>query len=79
MSILDGYISETQLALELGRNKATLVRWRKKQIGPPFTMMGKSVYYCRESVLLWLKANEVSPPEKHAGRVTGHFQNVRPV
>jgi len=76
MSILDDYLSEAQLAKELNRNPATLVRWRKKQIGPPFTMLGKSVFYSRESVLVWLKKQEVSPPEKHAGRVTGLTQRL---
>jgi hypothetical protein len=77
MSILDDYLSEAQLAKELNRNPATLVRWRKKQIGPPFTMLGKSVYYRKESVLEWLKKQEVSPPEKHSGRQTGHVQRLR--
>jgi hypothetical protein len=77
MSILDGYLSEAELANELNLNKATLMRWRKKQIGPPFTMIGRGVFYSRDSVLLWLKKQEVSPPVKHVGRETGHTQRLR--
>lgn len=72
MSILDNYLSEVQLAKELNRNPATIVRWRKKQIGPPFIPFGKTILYRRESVLDWLKSKEVSPPEKYSGRATGH-------
>jgi len=77
---LEGFLSETELAQEFGLNKATLVRWRKKQIGPPFIPFGKTILYRRESVLDWLKSKEVTPPGKPSGRATGHTQRLaRPV
>ena len=54
--LLDGWLSEHELATELERNVRTLQRWRDLRIGPPFTMMGDSPIYHTENVKRWLQA-----------------------
>jgi hypothetical protein len=52
--ILAGYLEETDLAKELGRNVATVRRWRKMRIGPPYTQNGREFLYSVEGTRAWL-------------------------
>jgi hypothetical protein len=54
--ILAGYLSEREMASQLRRNERTLQRWRKQQIGPPFTMIGEAPFYSVEAGRQWLAA-----------------------
>jgi hypothetical protein len=40
VGLLSGYLTEAELAVELGKDPRTLWRWRKRQIGPPYVMNG---------------------------------------
>jgi hypothetical protein len=55
-SLLAGYLSENEMADQLRRNERTLQRWRKLQIGPPYTMIGEAPYYNIEAGRQWLTA-----------------------
>jgi Helix-turn-helix domain len=60
--ILDDYLSETDLAEELGVTVRTLQGWRQRRIGPAWTRIGgKAVIYPRIGIPAWLKANEQQP------------------
>ena len=55
-SILAGFVDEADLARQLGHNPATLRRWRKMLVGPPFVMNGRTVIYNIEKTRAWLVA-----------------------
>jgi hypothetical protein len=54
--LLDGYVTEAELAAELDKDPRTLLRWRKLGIGPPFTMAGIKPMYNVERAREWLAA-----------------------
>src|ERR1700674_3398220 len=56
--ILDGYLSESQLAGELNKNIRTLKRWHELRVGPARTFIGRAIFYRRDSVLAWLAGKE---------------------
>jgi predicted site-specific integrase-resolvase len=57
-SILDNYLSDAQLAAELGVCAKTLERWRAEGQGPPTTKLGRKILYRRASVAKWLEGQE---------------------
>jgi predicted DNA-binding transcriptional regulator AlpA len=61
--LLDGFLTQKQLAAELGVKPGTIKNWRKRHCGPPPTRIGKAIFYRRSSVLTWISAHE-SPPER---------------
>jgi hypothetical protein len=61
MAILEGYLSEAELAKQLNKTERTLQIWRQRREGPPWTKVGKSVFYYTDTVLAWLKAQEQHP------------------
>jgi hypothetical protein len=69
--VLAGYLEEKDLAKELGRNVATVRRWRKMRIGPPHTQNGREFLYNVESTRAWLAAggtNGAAPAKQRRGR-----------
>jgi Helix-turn-helix domain len=56
--ILADYINTEQLAAELNVTPLTIVRWRRRKIGPPITYLGRRILYRRASVERWLAARE---------------------
>jgi hypothetical protein len=59
--ILDGYITEQELATQLKRKPSTVERWRRLRVGPPFVRNGKTPLYHVESAQAWLRAGGVKP------------------
>jgi hypothetical protein len=57
-TLLDDYLTEPELAVELKLAAITLTKWRLAKIGPPVTRMGKKVLYRRSSVRQWLASQE---------------------
>lgn len=53
-----------ELALELKRSPATLMRWRRQRIGPPYIRLQGRVLYDRNQVESWLHAQTVSSGER---------------
>jgi hypothetical protein len=43
--ILDSYMTEAALAVQLGKCERTLKRWRRLRTGPTHTMIGKRIVY----------------------------------
>jgi hypothetical protein len=69
-SILDGYISEADLARQLNRSVRTLQRLAARRLGPPRTVVGRLIFYNIEHVREWLSQQE--QPRKPAGSVRAH-------
>jgi hypothetical protein len=66
-SILDGYISEAELALQLKRSVRTLQRLAARRLGPPRTKIGRLIFYNVEHIREWLAQQEW--PRKPPGSV----------
>jgi hypothetical protein len=55
---LGDYLTEKQLAEELGRSVRHLKRWRAQGLGPPVTRIGRTAVYRIDSVRAWLESHE---------------------
>lgn len=55
-SLLADYWVQEELAAELNVSIRTLARWHSLRMGPPRTLLGKSVLYRKDSVRDWLLA-----------------------
>lgn len=55
-SVLAGYLTRAELALDLGLNVRTLERWAHLRSGPKRTLVGNRVYYHRRAVEHWLES-----------------------
>ena len=56
-----GFSNETLTARELNVTVRTLRKWRQLQIGPPWTEVGRQIFYSDASRAAWLKSHEVQP------------------
>lgn len=67
-SLLSGWISRLDLALELGVTVETLHRWEKLRFGPPCVRAGRKIYYRRDAVQDWLMQQEAPAPRRRGAR-----------
>jgi hypothetical protein len=51
-----GYLAEPLAAIALDLALQTMVEYRKKQIGPAYTTVGRTILYSRDSLQAWLTA-----------------------
>jgi predicted DNA-binding transcriptional regulator AlpA len=56
--VLDELLTAKKLAAELGLNRRTVDRWHRAGTGPPRTLVGRQVYYRRDTVRQWLAEQE---------------------
>lgn len=61
-TLLQGWISRSELASELGVCEETLRRWADARRGPAFVKAGRKILYRRTAVLDWLEAQEIREP-----------------
>jgi hypothetical protein len=61
MSILAGYLTETDLAAQLKKSVRTLQSWRHGRKGPPWTQIGATIFYSEDGTRAWLKTLEQQP------------------
>ncbi len=59
-SLLGGWISRADLALQLGVSEDTLRRWDALRSGPPCIRAGRKIYYRRSAVIEWLEDQEAA-------------------
>ena len=52
------YLTSDEVSLWLRVSRRTLHRWARLQKGPPSIKVGRSIYYRRTSVELWLSSLE---------------------
>jgi len=64
--VLDGYLTETEFAAEIGRSIVTLRLWRRKGDGPPFIRIKRRALYKVEAVRRWIDAQERKQPKAAA-------------
>ena len=62
-TLLVGWISRLDLALELGLSVDTLRRWDAQRMGPT-VRAGRKVYYRRAAVEEWLEEQEQNAPRR---------------
>lgn len=59
--MLDGYLSQPQVATVLAVNEATLRSWRRDKKGPPWKLRGlRLVVYPQDELLEWCEENNVA-------------------
>jgi hypothetical protein len=63
-SPLAAFYEEGELAAALYRDKRTLRRWHALRVGPPRTVLGRSIFYNKESVTRWLIEREQRPARR---------------
>jgi hypothetical protein len=68
MSILAGYLSESELAAQLNKTVRTLQSWRQQRKGPPWTPMGSTIIYSEDGTRAWLKSLEQQPVRSRRAR-----------
>ena len=54
--LLEGYLSEQEMAAEIKRSARTLQRYRKLQVGPRYVLIGLQPFYRIEDAREWLAA-----------------------
>jgi hypothetical protein len=57
-TVLEGYLTPTQLAAQLGCCEKTLARWHAARRGPPRVTLGRRLLYRRTAVSEWLQRQE---------------------
>jgi hypothetical protein len=70
LQLMEGWLSEKELATAIDRNPRTIYRWRKLGIGPPFSMMGDSPIYNTENAKHWLAAGGTAGVTKQSRQAT---------
>ena len=63
-TLLVGWISRLDLAVELGLSIDTLRRWEAQRTGPACVRAGRKVYYRRAAVEEWLEEQEQAAPRR---------------
>ena len=56
--LLADFLRDRELAQEFDCPPETLATWRHRGIGPPYTKIGRSVWYRRADVEAWLAAQQ---------------------
>ena len=56
--ILSDYLSEAEVAKQLGKSTRTVARWRALRVGPPVTFIGREPHYRIDAVRQWLVGRE---------------------
>lgn len=69
--ILAGFLTEKELAAELGHCERTLARWRKLRTGPPFVLNGREPMYDAQQARAWLAAGGTSKAAARQSRRKG--------
>jgi hypothetical protein len=57
-TVLEGYLTASELATQIHRSVRTLARWRAIGEGPPCLRLGREIYYKKSSVAAWLASLE---------------------
>lgn len=55
MALLSEKLTTQELAIELKRTPETLIRWRRKRVGPPYVRLQGRVLYDRRIVENWIE------------------------
>ena len=53
--LLNDYLPEPEAGPAIGVTPQTLTGYRKKGIGPDYTVVGRTIFYSRAALLAWLE------------------------
>jgi hypothetical protein len=56
--LLDEYLTEDELAEQIGRTLRTIRRWRALGEGPPWCRVGRQTFYRKQTVRAWFAGLE---------------------
>jgi DNA-binding transcriptional MerR regulator len=56
--LLEQYLTEDEMAAELGVTTRTLRAWRRDRRGPPVSLVGRTPMYFKPSAVAWLRSRE---------------------
>jgi hypothetical protein len=62
--LLADWLTEEEVAVQLGHCEQTLRRWRMSGIGPPFSRNGRQFIYHKGDVSSWLRAGGINAATK---------------
>jgi hypothetical protein len=62
--ILGDFLTEKELAIEIGRSVRHIKRWRTQGLGPPFCRIGRTPVYRVEAVRDWIRSHEKQMPRE---------------
>lgn len=57
--LLHSKLTTAELAAELKRSPATIMRWRRQRMGPPYLRVQGRVLYERSTIDAWLRSQQV--------------------
>ena len=60
VAILENYVSRREFAKQLGKNERTVIRWEIQRRAPKKTKIGRSVYYSKRAIEIFLAEREES-------------------
>jgi len=61
--ILGDFLTEKELAAEIGRSVRHIKRWRAQGKGPSFARIGRTPVYRVEAVRAWIQSHERQMPK----------------
>jgi hypothetical protein len=67
-SLLEGYRTEAELALELRIHPRTLQKWRYAGLGPRHALTARQILYRDADVIEWLKSGGLAAPRARQKR-----------
>ncbi len=60
VNVLDNYVSHKEFAKQVNRDERTVIRWEIQRRSPKRTKIGRSVYYSKRAIEIWLAEREES-------------------
>jgi hypothetical protein len=65
---LEEWLTEAETAAEIGKTVRTLRQWRRKGLGPPYALFGRTVKYNRSVLIEYYKSQQVIPAQTRKRR-----------
>ena len=60
VNVLENYVSRKEFANQVNRDERTVIRWEIQRRSPKRTKIGRSVYYSKRAIEIWLAEREES-------------------
>ena len=70
MDVLDEWLTEQEAAAAVQKSVRTLRAWRKRGIGPPYALFGRTIKYRKPALVEHFRAIEVVPARERRSRRT---------
>jgi hypothetical protein len=67
--LMDGFYTEPEWAIEIGKSQRTVMRMRKKGVGAPYKYLGKTVIYPKDAAREWINAGVITPVRESRRRI----------